>query len=245
MSAAPTTKHGERLPAGPAPNRHAVLRRGGEDNRSLVTSGITEEERDLLEHVNARRRAALGAMNKTEARPLRMIGRMVVGLKDVSAMFDASVTLHPVYGWPYVPGQAVKGVTRSLIEEYRALAGEGDVEGAGPDLQGTTWADVLGEHSADDEPATAGQAVFYDAYPVGSFTLVVDTITPHGGTVTENPIPVPFPAAELTTFGFAVRHHTNAQAVWAAVSEALDLIGVGGKTGSGYGYFTGDQGARA
>ena len=47
-----------------------------------------------------------------ESREMSVDWRLVVGLGG-AAVYETAMTLHHVYGIPYLPGSAVKGVTRS------------------------------------------------------------------------------------------------------------------------------------
>jgi len=48
--------------------------------------------------------------------PLTLSWRLVVGL-GAASVYETSMTLHHIYGIPYLPGSAIKGITRS----YRIL----------------------------------------------------------------------------------------------------------------------------
>lgn len=48
-------------------------------------------------------------------------GRLAIGLGNTS-VFETSITLHHIYGFPYIPASSVKGILRSwIIREYFAI----------------------------------------------------------------------------------------------------------------------------
>lgn len=153
---------------------------------------------------------------------------------------ENGLTLHPVYGVPYLPGTSLKGILRAWVlgqawgEEwandgrwFRELFGAGGHEGA------------------------AGVIDVMDALPVSGSAplLAVDVLTPHHGNYYrgagaplgwENPVPVHFLVANA---GVTYRVVVEGAAGWvekAAEWLALALAerGVGAKTRAGYGRFS-------
>lgn len=163
----------------------------------------------------------------------RLQGRLLVDHGRSSAV-ETSVSFHPVWGVPRIPGSALKGVTRAEM-----------VSGA---MSVAEVADLFGGEKA------AGRVVFYDALPVeGKFALALDVITPHHRDYYEakgppadwdSPEPWTFVTVVETTFDVwlgarsAARGDVEAlERVGAALGEALEVNGVGGKTAAGYGRF--------
>lgn len=106
---------------------------------------------------------------------MKNIWRMVVGLGNAS-VYETGMTLHPIYGFPYIPASAVKGVIRSWIitecfekDENLALKSDLFVHIFGSDTRG------------GDSKARKGGAVFFDALPVDKICLEPDVMTPHYG----------------------------------------------------------------
>ena len=166
--------------------------------------------------------------------------RLVVGLGSES-VYEVSMTLHHIYGIPYIPGQSLKGAIRNFIisekfdkDEKRALQDE-------------DFCSVFGKQDG------AGKIIFYDVYPDGSsITLEHDIMTPHypdyyGGsakwpTDTQSPNPIKFLTVKK---GVKFRFFLGTKKGDAALlnkacgylEEALKNSGVGAKTAVGYGYF--------
>jgi CRISPR-associated protein Cmr6 len=161
--------------------------------------------------------------------------RMVVGLGGASVL-ETDITLHHLYGFPVIPGSALKGLARSyaLLDEERD---EGD----------SLFADVFGTIK---DPKRAGGVVFFDALPITRPHFQLDVMNPHYGEYYRgqappadylNPVPIYFLTVTRTAFLFALAAR-DSQKEWlrAAVGwlqEGLETMGVGAKTTAGYGYF--------
>jgi len=170
--------------------------------------------------------------------------RMVVGLGGESVL-ETDITLHHVYGLPFLPGSALKGLTRAYvtgeIEPYKSQREADDHE----DIK-----QIFGSSKG------AGTVIFFDALPTdGKAGFVLDIMNPHYGeyyggkkppTNDQNPVPVTFLTVTDTTFTFAIaarpgspkdKSKCNVEQVGAWLPEALKHYGIGGKTSAGYGYF--------
>jgi CRISPR-associated protein Cmr6 len=106
--------------------------------------------------------------------------RMIVGLGNES-VYDTSMTLHHVYGIPYIPASAVKGVVRSWIiterfgrDEKDAIKDNGfcDVFGCPKEIEG------INSHYNEDRQ---GKVWFFDAFPLSEPKIEVDIMNPHYG----------------------------------------------------------------
>lgn len=164
--------------------------------------------------------------------------RMVVGL-GAESVLETSIRLHRIYGFPIIPGTAVKGLARA----YAHL--------------------VLGKPADDPEviaicgtppgktPLKSGHVLFFDAVPGESPRLKLDVMNPHyseyyrGGNVPPadylSPVPVYFLTVERgSPFRFAVATRPGYAGLAATTEEwlkgALRELGVGAKTTAGYGY---------
>lgn len=88
--------------------------------RELARRMQTEELRDLVERVRTRLEDQLCALQKSIENPpfvidcidRQVVWRMVVGLGTANVL-ETSMTLHRLYGFPYIPASAVKGITHS------------------------------------------------------------------------------------------------------------------------------------
>lgn len=175
---------------------------------------------------------------------------------------ENGLTWHSVLGVPYLPGSAVKGMTRAWLElnEYDAPTRKR--------LFGSDDKDPTTTDAYHGEPElTSGEVIFFDALPVQPVTLLIDTMTPHGGQWYESgekqpggantpadwhsPNPVMFLAASDMVMSFAVAPRLRprmtpaaleeakalAQLASQALSDALAHLGAGAKTAAGYGTF--------
>lgn len=144
--------------------------------------------------------------------------RMVVGLGNPS-VYETSITLHHVYGFPYIPGSAVKGVVRNwiinnffdLTDEERSRIAEkkwGD-EKENKALQDIGFCQLFGCPEGSAKKTKEGEAfafigdlVFFDAYPTQEPNISMDIMTVHypkyygEGTLPpadwQSPVPIPF-----------------------------------------------------
>ncbi len=156
---------------------------------------------------------------------------------------------------PYIPGSTVKGLLRSWMEQQET-----------PDLKLLKqWFGSEAKHqesSGDSDTQQAGELIFFDALPTESVKLKVDVMTPHTGDWLvetkegdnivapadwHDPVPVFFLSCKQTSFNFAIAKMPNASEnldmdlVWQNLSDALDYMGIGAKTGTGYGFMSPDE----
>ncbi len=216
----------------------------------------------MVTDVARRREAALRALAAGPARRPRYVRRLraepewrlVVGLGNNANPHEIGFALHGTYGWPVIPGAALKGLA--------AAWATAESSGIDPDLVRR----VLGEPrldvparppGAEKLPAAGrGTVCFLDAIPAGQPVVVAaDVLTPHvkpyyddvaGGAAVpappaeyHNPVPLLF----LTVRGgYAVdlygcdSTHLDAAAGW--LEQAGNELGAGAKTAAGYGYLS-------
>ncbi len=173
--------------------------------------------------------------------------RLAVGLGGAS-VYETSMTLHHVYGFPYIPASSIKGVLRSYItlkcfgdEEKTALKDKDFVE-----IFGSSAAEKIGENNVG-----IGAITFFDAFPVSAPSVEPDIMNVHyrdyynntgAPTDTQDPLPVSFLTVKKNTpFQFIIgakKHNLMFQGKqlgdW--LREALSEHGIGAKTAVGYGY---------
>lgn len=169
------------------------------------------------------------------------VWRMTMHLSRAASTENASVCLHPVYGFPYIPGTGLKGMTRA----YAHIVEKKDENDA--DIQR-----IFGNLANG-----SGTVVFHDAWPDKWLKLEIDIVNSHHPDYYKNkgvgsppgdwesPNPVLFTAiAPESTFRFALSPRsahpraaadTETAAEW--LQKALQELGAGGKTAAGYGYF--------
>ena len=171
--------------------------------------------------------------------------RLIIGLGGTSVI-ETGMTLHPLYGFPYLPASGLKGLARAYAE-------------IGCDAQKEDLLQVFGSEDKDPRYATnnqQGKVFFMDGLPTSFPKLELDIMNPHYGDYYQekkdskgnsippadylNPVPVTFlTVAPGQTFFFAVFSRDEGFAVkgkeW--LMGGLTELGAGGKTNVGYGYF--------
>ncbi|MCD0448605.1 type III-B CRISPR module RAMP protein Cmr6 [Actinocorallia sp. API 0066] len=204
---------------------------------------------DLLDQVAARRRRALASLRGQGLTVVRLRAapewRLAVGLGNDANPHEIGLSLHGTYGWPVIPGSSVKGLTAAWVAS-RVKDGEIDAK-----LRDTVFGTPRVGAKAVRGEARRGSVLFLDALPTGGKVKVVrDVVTPHvqpyygsGGHVPpaehHNPVPSEFLTLAKGAFAFDLAgpaEQMDDVASWCAA--ALADLGVGGKTGAGYGYLT-------
>jgi len=185
---------------------------------------------------------------------------MVIGLGQVSVS-ETSMTLHHIYGIPYMPGQALKGITRSfIINEYF----DGKEEQA---LKDDDFINIFGIEGKNNKLGKVGKIIFFDSYPVDEINCKMDIMNNHYNDYylgkrnlddRQNPVPIKFMTICDTKFNIniAIKNKDNESlkgklleklkkidienildATVECVKQALVYSGIGAKTAVGYGYF--------
>ena len=189
--------------------------------------------------------------------------RLIVGLGNES-VYETSLTLHPIYGFPYIPGQALKGITRSLYikQNIDKFAPEFDYsqEKANEKLEelfivkSAEFREIFGNPKAGKIKENAGKVIFFDAFPTTDLDVTKDIINPHYSDYYGDsdakippadyiiPVPVNFLTAQNATFQFVIgvknkKYVHLLNIVEKYLREALTKFGVGAKTAVGYGKF--------
>ena len=182
--------------------------------------------------------------------------RFVTGLGGHS-VYETGITLHHVYGVPYIPASSIKGVLRSWIIYSKF---ENDEKKAFYDKEfchvfGCPAQSALGK-------AYQGNVTFFDALPTEAPMIEPDIMNPHypkwysgerrAPVDTESPVPIFFLTVKQTPFQFIMATKPKQdEKVWDLISkefwgkklmawltEALSEHGIGAKTAVGYGYMT-------
>lgn len=161
---------------------------------------------------------------------------------------------HPTLGLPYLPGSAVKGLVRALVETA---------------YDGTDKAQILlrwfGTEKKGDVAEHSGEFIFLDAVPVKPCDLHVEVMTPHMGQWYakgqktplaadtqpgdwHSPVPISYLVARNLSLQFAIMPRAGADSaaltdLWQALETALDWLGAGAKTALGFGQFRIDAAA--
>lgn len=157
-------------------------------------------------------------------------GRMAIGLGQESVL-ETSLTLHHTYGVPFIPGSALKGLVASFTRQH--LSDEWQPNNGAYEI---LFGDI----------ESSGYVTFYDAMPLpGNFEILTDVITVHHpeyyqtGTSEpadwDNPTPIPFLSAKGTYLVALSGPEDWVDAAFEILASALNYMGIGAKTSSGYG----------
>ena len=160
--------------------------------------------------------------------------RLIVGLGSGHVQ-ETNMTLHHVYGIPYIPGSAVKGVLRHWWLQEKFSNNENKA------LKDTEFRDLFGSQKQ------RGKVQFLDAYPE-QVRFAKDIMNPHyseyysGGkppTDHQKTKLIPFLTVKNTAFRFAFlsKDQKLLDVLKEPFEKALEMKGIGAKTGVGYGYF--------
>ena len=154
---------------------------------------------------------------------LKIDYRLLIGAEQ--SIYETSIRLHHIYGIPYIPSTAIKGVVKSHIEQIGKLE---------------EFIPLFGEEER-------GKIVFFDAFSTTKPKIKIDIMNPHYGhyynegkapTDDKNPIPINFLTVENTAFQFLIGFKDEIDKSFIKLfREALTEHGIGAKTAVGYGYF--------
>ena len=169
--------------------------------------------------------------------------RLVVGLGSEHVK-ETSMTFHHIYGIPYIPGSAVKGVLRHwwLQENEDFINNKGKIDEKLA-LEDAGFLTVFGSQEQ------RGEVQFLDAYP-DEVNFAIDIMNPHypdyysgnkPPTDHQNPVPINFLTVEETTFRFVflAKDQKPLDELKKRFQKTLEIKGIGAKTSVGYGYFRG------
>ena len=187
--------------------------------------------------------------------------RLIIGF-GASHPQETSMTLHHIYGIPYIPGSAIKGVTRhwallkfadnnrkdnekfedAIKRIARALENGNDLN---IEVDKITFKDLIGIFGTQKQQ---GKVIFFDAYPIGEIKLKIDIMNPHypkyysegqAPADWQSPVPIKFLTVEDTKFQFYLvsKNEDLLEKSLYLLKEALKYHGIGAKTALGYGIF--------
>ena len=174
--------------------------------------------------------------------------RMVVGLGGDHVQ-ETNMTLDHVYGIPYLPGSAFKGIVRSwVIQEYfgndENLAMRDTEDGDSEDLRQKKkdFRAVFGSQES------AGKVQFLDVLPASGVHFEIDIMNPHFSTYytgsafptdDQRLIQIYFSTLKNTHFRFLILAKAAAPLQLAKdwFTKAIANLGFGAKSAVGYGYF--------
>ena len=177
--------------------------------------------------------------------------RLIVGLGSGSVL-EVSIKLHFIYGFPYIPSSAIKGVLRAykILEKV-----EFDLEKYGDfEKKIEKGEQIEGEHKAFVEifgnQKKRGSLIVLDALPDKFPALEEDIMNPHYAAYysnqtppTDNQYPTPIKFLTVpkdTKFNFYFKNHKTYENIFKSslkddLIKAFEFLGIGSKTGLGYG----------
>ncbi|WP_044895093.1 type III-B CRISPR module RAMP protein Cmr6 [Bacillus alveayuensis] len=207
---------------------------------------IHRELKKVAENITMQRKSSLADLaNHYHVRQLKAkpIARIIHGLGG-SHVRETSLTLHPVYGVPYIPASSVKGVVRHWFIEAFCDGEEKKL------AEHETGALVFGTQ------AQRGIVQFHDIFLINQLVIEPDVLTVHfkdyygsgkPATDDQNPNPVTFLTVNVSDvdiyltsckYGGNIPSEELLKEAASWTAQALSEIGIGSKTSSGYGYFT-------
>lgn len=220
----------------------------------------------LIDAINFKMDILLKSMElqgfKIEKKNYTLDWRIVVGL-GTESVYENGITLHPVYGLPYIPSSGVKGIVRSYIIQ---ICFDGDEALA---LKESDFVSIFGDGlDTDEETGNRGKVIFMDAFPTKTPIIKADIINPHYREFFDSegkippadyfePAPVSFLSVEKTAFQFSLAvlsdddkpiqakfgskkydtQYETSSFIMHWLDRTLTEAGAGAKTTSGYGQF--------
>ena len=217
----------------------------------------TVGDQDVLK-AKAEHMQGLAASQGGQARIYHCAGSFITGLGNPHPL-ENGFTWHHTLGTPYLPGSAVKGLVRAVIE----TAFQGEAQARSALLQ--RW---FGTAEKGDVPEHSGSFIFMDALPVRRCQLHVEVMTPHMNKWYEKgrkapldvdtqpgdwhaPVPITYLTARDLFLQVIILPRPGAgdtavlqqelQDLWQALDYGLQYLGAGGKTAIGMGQMRRDE----
>jgi CRISPR-associated protein Cmr6 len=211
-----------------------------------TVTGLSGSQKQL-DDFNQRQQALVNHL-QGQSRCYRTDWHFVSGMGNPHPV-ENGFSWHPTLAVPYLAGSAVKGLVRAWVEMN-------DDELKKERLK--TW---FGTADKKEVAEQSGAFIFFDAVPYERPHLIGDIMTPHMGewyakgdncqlkpeTIPADwhePVPVHFLAVKNAKFIFSIAARNKAtattelDAVVLALKNALEWLGAGAKTATGYGYMT-------
>lgn len=212
------------------------------------------EDKQLAAHTQAQMQLAASLQGQSHV--FKASWHFVTGMGNPHPV-ENGFAWHPTLGVPYLTGAAVKGLVRTYIENNLDTDYPKNPDKKTLLLQWFGSTDKDPKNHEKEYPAIAGELIFFDALPLKPVILGVDIMTPHMGKWYEqgssspnqpatvpadwhDPVPVSFLVAKDITllFSFALRtsgSNIDLNDVKQSLTFALENVGAGGKTATGYG----------
>jgi len=165
--------------------------------------------------------------------------RLLIGSEQ--SVYETSIRLHHIYGIPYIPSTAIKGVVKNYyIQKLSSFKFSTENNNFKLIKLNYHFLHLFGSQEQE------GKIIFFDAFPTTSPKIKVDIMNPHykhyysegkAPTDDKNPTPIPFLTVEDTKFKFFIASKEPIDEDFIKLfKEALQNHGIGSKTAVGYGY---------
>jgi len=229
-------------------NKHYPWKIGEKLNKNNVLARVINE--NTIIDANTLKRLAARRKNKFKSSELLSFTlktmRPLIVNHGGESVLDFSIAMHPYWGFPIIPGSAIKGVTRSYCDKFNKLS-PSEILG---------W---FGNEPAKAEEQQEGSLIFMEAWPnkengLNSFSDYIDTV--HYKNYYENkgypddranPVPIKYIGVKPETeFEFLIAisplnpgniKNTDFPKIQELITETLVTWGIGAKTSSDMGYF--------
>jgi CRISPR-associated protein Cmr6 len=227
-------------------DRYADLQENDPDLRACSLRNAVSATRNLqalYEQAFARWEQRLGDAKTAVAGTGR--GRVLIG--SGQTVYETSLRLHGTYGFPFIPGSALKGLASSYAATVWGCSEHGEEQFS---LTGSAYRCLFGTqdtqglivfHDAWLEPASLPEAMQMDVLTVHYPEYYRGNAAQRHDMESEDPIPVSYVSVQ-GRFLVAVSPVVNEEVAQPWVQLALDLLlealaewGVGAKTSAGYG----------
>ncbi len=228
---------------------------GGKNNDYMKPLSLDFTKEIIKQLKKKNKEIMLYSKSKVEIK-FKVFDKLAVGIGGQSPYGNvALITLHHIYGIPYIPASSLKGLLRHYFEMEVLKSRENK-------MHKNTFLDLFGADENEDGGARQGKLFFLDAFPTETPKLTFDVLTPHnsdyfgkkgdrnplGGETVDNdpptdysnPVPTFFPAIMPVNFAiyigaFSDIDEDTMNAVGTVLKEALENYGIGAKTSVGYG----------
>lgn len=226
----------------------------GQEQQKAVLEEVAQAAQDeaLLNSLLRKREKWLNAL-QAQIIEAKSDGPFTLHLSRSTALENAGLCLHPLYGFVYLPGSGIKGLAHAYAETIWLPSQQNKNKAQ------TIINEIFGyvPSSAQDEEiaASSGSIIFHDAWPTQWPKLIIDIVNNHHNDYYseknsnppgdwENPVPVYFLAiGPNETFSFAISKRiptfSDDRLDWAKewLLGGLCYLGAGAKTNAGYGSF--------
>ncbi|WP_027003415.1 type III-B CRISPR module RAMP protein Cmr6 [Hugenholtzia roseola] len=234
------------------PRKKLIETKGLKNPQGFQFFATEAKETDFLEKLKSRHisnaKTLLGENNVATSICLKPDWRLALGIGGAS-VYETSITLHHIYGIPYIPASAVKGIVRSFIIQEKFDDKEEDA------IQSQEFCDIFGcskdheiiknkkkkkypsYYKADRE----GKITFFDAFPIDKINISLDIMNVHykdyydsqdkneDGTYKKGSVKPPADWSNPTIINFLTVQKTNFQFLVGAKRES-DLYGTDANT---------------